>query len=167
MIMKGSDSTWYIIMEWFFLFWSFFINYILSFSLVGLWTIWLLVSVHRHWVQLTLARKGYDNHNCYNKPQIGNGLECEWFHAQKRWSREFEDFEIESWELTLGHVGDSWVVCYWGRQFKLGSDHDAVKLGPTMMVRSQKLINAFVPEQRSRLCIWVCLLCFLFVYVLA
>ena len=20
---------------------------------------------------------GYDNHNCYNKPQIGNELECE------------------------------------------------------------------------------------------
>ena len=68
----------------------------LSFSLVGLWTIRLLVQVHRHWVQFTLARKGYDNHNCHNKPQIGKGLECEWCYAWKRWSWEFEDFEKES-----------------------------------------------------------------------
>ena len=32
--------------------------------------------------------------------------------------------------------------------------------------RSQKLINAFVPEQRSRQCIWVRLLFFVFVFVL-
>ena len=56
-----------------FLYKSFFVNYILLFSLVGLWTIRLLVQVHRHWVQFTLARRGYDNHNCYNEPQIGNG----------------------------------------------------------------------------------------------
>ena len=63
----------YIITEWFFfLYKSFFVNYILSFSLVGLWTIRLLVQVHRHWVQFTLARRGYDNHKCHNKPQIGN-----------------------------------------------------------------------------------------------
>ena len=56
-----------------FLYKSFFINYILSFSLVGLWTIRLLVQVHRYWVQFTLARREYDNHHCHNKPQIGNG----------------------------------------------------------------------------------------------
>ena len=56
-----------------FLYNSFFLNYILSFSLVGLWTIRLLVQVHRHWVQFTLVRRGYDNHNCHNKPQIENG----------------------------------------------------------------------------------------------
>ena len=55
-----------------FLYKSFFVNYILSFSLVGLWTIRLLVQVHRHWVQFTLVRRGYDNHSCHNKPQIGN-----------------------------------------------------------------------------------------------
>ena len=55
-----------------FLYKSFFVNYILSFSLVGLWTIRLLVQVHRHWVQFTLARRRYFNHNCHNKPQIGN-----------------------------------------------------------------------------------------------
>ena len=54
-----------------FLYKSFFVNYILSFSLVGLWTIRLLVQVHRHWVQFTFMHRGYDNHNYHNKPQIG------------------------------------------------------------------------------------------------
>ena len=52
----------------------FYINHFLLiiFSLVGLLTIRLLVQVHRHWVQFTLVRRGYDNHDCHNKPQIGN-----------------------------------------------------------------------------------------------
>ena len=48
-------------------------NYILSFSLVGLWTIRFLFQVHRHWVKSTLVYRGYDNHNCYNKPQKWTG----------------------------------------------------------------------------------------------
>ena len=64
-----------------FLYKSFFVNYILSFS---------LVQVQRHWVQFTLARRGYDNHNCHNKPQMEIGLECEWRHARKRWAENLE-----------------------------------------------------------------------------
>ena len=40
----------------------------LGFELFGLG-----VQVHSHWVQFTLAHKGYDNHHCHNKPQTGNG----------------------------------------------------------------------------------------------
>ena len=50
------------------------------------------------------------------------GLECEWRHAQKRWSWEFEDFEKESvgswlwimqadnWASTIG--AENGVLCY-------------------------------------------------------
>ena len=54
MIKKGPNKC-YRIAEWFF------VNYILSFSLVRLWTIRLLVQV------FTLARRGYDNHKYHNK----------------------------------------------------------------------------------------------------
>ena len=48
------------------------VNYILSFSLVGLGTIRLLVQVHSIGYSFTLAHKGYDNPNYHNKPQMGN-----------------------------------------------------------------------------------------------
>ena len=50
-------------------------------------------------------------------------LECEWRHTRKRWSWEFEDFDKESvgsWLWAM--LADSWVVCHWGRQLKLGVD---------------------------------------------
>ena len=39
----------------------------LGFELFG-----LRVQVCSQLVQFTLARKGFDNHHCHNKPQIGN-----------------------------------------------------------------------------------------------
>ena len=54
-LVKNITITRYIIAEWFF------VNYILSFGLVRLWTIQLLVQV------FMLARRGYDNHKCHNK----------------------------------------------------------------------------------------------------
>ena len=90
-----------------FLYKSFFVNYILSFSLVGLWTIRLLDQVYRHRVKFRLRRRGYDNHNCHNKPQIGNGLELEWRHARKRWAENLgilKNTSVESW-LWASRVG--------------------------------------------------------------
>ena len=51
-------TTWYT--EWFFHL-ILFVGYILSFSLVRLWTVWLLVQV------FTLVRGGSDNHECHNE----------------------------------------------------------------------------------------------------
>ena len=98
----------YIITEWFFLYKSFFVNYILSFSLVGLWTIRLLVQVHRHWVQFTLVRRGYDNPNCHNKPQIGNVTGVWMTSCLEAMGWEFGYFEKDvSWVSTVGQ--SSWV----------------------------------------------------------
>ena len=83
-------------------------------------------------------RTGYDNHNCPNKPLIGNGLESEWRHARKQWTSEFEDFEKKSvGKLTMGHVGTQlgclpqWQTIeieFRPRCWEVG--------GPTMMLRS-------------------------------
>ena len=40
---------------------------------LGFELFWLRVQVCSQLVQLTLVCKGYDNHHCHNKPQIGNG----------------------------------------------------------------------------------------------
>ena len=72
-----------------FLYYSFFVNYILSFSVVGLWTTRLLVQVHRIGYSLRLGAKDMTITIVIIKSLIGNRLECEWRHAQKRWSWEF------------------------------------------------------------------------------
>ena len=64
--------------------------------MVGLWAIRLLVQVHRHWVQSTLMRRGYDNHNCHNKPQIGNGTGVGMTSCPEVMGWEFGDFEKQS-----------------------------------------------------------------------
>ena len=103
-----AGTTCYIITEWLFLYKSFFVNYILSFSLVGLWTIRLLVQVHRHWVQFTLVRRGYDNHNCHNKPQRGNETGVWMTSSSEAMGWEFGYFEKHvSWVLTVGQ--SSWL----------------------------------------------------------
>ena len=87
-------------------------RYVLSFSLVGLWTIRQLVQVHRHWVHFTLLRRGYDNHNCHNKPQIGivTGLWMTSCPEAMGW--EFGYFEKHvSWVLDCRRVE---LVVYWG-----------------------------------------------------
>ena len=94
-----SPGECYMITEWFFLYKSFFVNYNLSLSLVGLWTIRLLVLVHRHWVQFTLVRRVYDNHNYHNKPQIGNVAEV--------WMTSCP--EVKCWEFGLFEKHVSWV----------------------------------------------------------
>ena len=80
--------------------------------MVELWTIWLLVQVHRHWVQFTLTCRGYDNHNCHNKPQIGNVTEVWMTSCPEVMGWEFGYFEKHvSWVLDCG-----WdeLVNYWG-----------------------------------------------------
>ena len=57
------------------------------------------------------------------------GLECEWRHVRKRWAenlRILKNTAVGSWLWAM--TTDSWVVCHWGRQLKLGSDHDVEKL---------------------------------------
>ena len=98
-----NSSVCYIITEWFFLYKSFFVSYILSFSLVGISTIRLLVQVHRHWVQFTLARRGYDNHNRHNKPQIGNVTGVWMTSCPETMGWEFGHFEKHvSWVSAMG-----------------------------------------------------------------
>ena len=117
----------------------FYINY---FSLIIFYhSVWLgfqlfgLVQVHRHWVQFTLERRGYDNYNCHNKPQIGNGLECERHRAWKRWVDNLGILKKHvSWELDCRRVE---LVVYWGASpvefyswpIELGTRLGPVKLG--------------------------------------
>ena len=95
-----------------FLYKSFFVNYILSFSLVRLWTIRLLVQVHRHWVHFTLACGGYDNHNCLNKSQIWNEAGVWMTSCSEGMIWEFGYFEKHViWVLDCRRVE---LVVYWG-----------------------------------------------------
>ena len=92
---------------------SFFVGYILSFSLVRLWTVRLLVQV------FTLARRGCDNHKCHNKnPRWKIGLGCEWRHARKRWAGNFGDF----WKKQLVEI---WT---WAKAVQLGATGCAARL---------------------------------------
>ena len=110
-----------------FLYQSFFVDYILSFSLVRLSTIRLLVQVHRHWVQFTLTRRGYDNHNYSNKPQIGYGTgvwttscpeamgwEFGYFEKHVSWALDCRRVELVVWwrpvQLSFTVGQSSWVV---------------------------------------------------------
>ena len=80
--------------------------------MVGLGTIRLLVQVHRHWVQFTLARRGYDNHNCPNKPQIGNEAGVWMTSCPEAMGWEFGYFKkYVSWVLDCRRVE---LVVYWG-----------------------------------------------------
>ena len=110
--------------------------------------------MHRHWVQFTLMHKRYDNHNCHNKPQIGNvaGVrmtscpEATVLRIWRFWKRvrleltggqagENLGLPLWHWELSsLCHGVESWkvdwkpcVLCHLGRQ---------EKWGPTMMLRN-------------------------------
>ena len=114
--------------------------------MVGLWTIRLLVQVHRHWVQLTLVRRGYVNHNCHNKLQIGNGLECKWCHSRKRWTENLEILKKTAvgswlWASRVGSLlGTSSVGCRMGTGRvgnRLGPCRRTVEVEfPTMVLRS-------------------------------
>ena len=94
------------------------------------------------------------------------GLECGWRHAQKRCAENLEDFEKDSvefwpwcrevgdrpwcWKIEIGprdvpSVGGAVSIVWYERLLRIVS--------PLVLKKwSQKLINAFVPEQRSRLC---------------
>ena len=132
----------YIIKKCFF-FRSFFINYILSFSFVGLWTIRVKSSGEQHLVQFTLMRIGYDNHHCHNKPQTEkwgwsvddvmprrNGLRI-WKNLKKRFSW-VPTMMMRSWgpTMVLRSWGPTMVLRSWGPTMVLRS------WGPTMMMRS-------------------------------
>ena len=64
--------------------------------MVRFWTIRILVQVHRHWVQSSLARRGYDTHNCHNKPQIGNATGVWITSCPEAMGWEFVYFEKQS-----------------------------------------------------------------------
>ena len=82
---------------------------ILSFRLVGLWTMRVKSSGALHWVQFTLAGKGYDNHNCRNKLQTGNVAGVWMTSCPEEMCCEFGRFwkNHDSWVPTL--VLRSWV----------------------------------------------------------
>ena len=152
-----------------------FVNYILSFSLVGLWTI----QVHSIGYSIRSCAKDMTITIGIINPRKKIGLECKWRHARNRWSWEFEDFEKES-------VG-SWL---WPCRQTAGLsaiETDSWSWGPTMMLRNwdwttrcterwgvvsiirlrknylssrveepkSEINKRFVPEQRGRLCIYI------------
>ena len=76
-----------------------------------LWTIRLLVQVNRRWVQFTLVRRGYDNHKCHDKPQIGNKAGVWMTSCPEAMSWEFGYFEKHvSWVLDCRRVGLGFTV---------------------------------------------------------
>ena len=150
---------------------SFFLIYILSFSLVGLWTIRVKSSVLRsHAKDMTITRQEM-------------GLECGWCHARKRWSWEYEDFEKRVVKLILDHGGwevefrpleqrveffgslpaeMNWDLKHHEMCQKLRGGVNIVWLQKTfkncvsLLVsknRSQKLIKTLVPETTESACI--------------
>ena len=107
--------------------------------MVGLWTIWLLVQVHRHWVQFTLVRRGYDNHNCHN----GNGTGVWMTSCPGAMVWEFGYFEKHvNWVLDCRRVE---LVVYWG-PVQLGVDFGHVESWSwvkTIVLKSCSLIIEF------------------------
>ena len=75
----------------------------------------LRVQAYSQLVQLTLARKGYDNHHRHNKPQTENGTGV--------WMMSCT--EVMGWEF-----GRFWKRCSWALTMVLRS------WGPTMVLRS-------------------------------
>ena len=94
----------------------------------------------------TLVCKGYDNHNCHNKPQMGN-VTGVWMTScpEAMVLRIWRFSKIVSWELPLDYVGrqlgyrPQWQTVEVGvrlRCWEVGSDHKVEQLGPTMMLRN-------------------------------
>ena len=106
---------------------------------LGFELFWLRVQVSSLLVQITLVRKGYDNHHCHNKPQTGNGLEYGWRHAQKRWAENLEDYEKKI-QLRIDHGVK-----------KLGSDHGVEKLKSDHGVENLRLDH---PRRQLSFCHW-------------
>ena len=113
---------------------SFFVNYILSFSLVGLWSNRLLVQMQRHSVQFTLAHRYYDNCDCHNKPQIVNATGVWMTSCPEAMGWEFGYFEKHvSWVSTVGK--SSWEFTGDLVQLGLGCwpDELVVEWGPVQL----------------------------------
>ena len=135
----------YIIAEGFFFILSFFIGYILSFSLVRLRTIWLCARAGGHIECSSCSRAEYvtiTNVIIKTPDRLG----CEWRHARKRRAGNFGDFwkkqlveiwhwmrlvEIWSWARWVQFVGyrmcarllSQWVeILTLGREFNWGVD---------------------------------------------
>ena len=84
--------------------------------MVTLWTIRLFVQVHRHWVHYTLARR-YENHNCHDKPQIGNGVGVWITSCPEEMGWDFGDLKKGvSWKLTSGNVRQTFYLCHLGHR---------------------------------------------------
>ena len=92
----------YIIKEFLFYF-NHFLLIIFYYSVwLGLELFRLSVQVCSQLVQFTLARKGYDNHHCHNKPQTGNGTGVWMTSCPEEIGREFGRFwKRFSWGPTM------------------------------------------------------------------
>ena len=139
-----------------FLYQSCFVNYSLSFNFGWLRTIRLLVQVHKHWVQFTIARRGYNNHICHNKPQIGNRSGVWMTSCPKAMGWEFGDFSKRR-QLGLD-CGPVELVVYWGL-VQLVVEWRPVESGhvvswswvKTMMLRSWSLTMEFCRSQPTEI----------------
>ena len=105
-VMVSKLDLCYIIKEWFF--------YFNPFSLIIFYhSVWLGFELFSSWFRctdigysFTLTRKGYDNHNCHNKSQIGN-VAGVWMTScpEVMVLRIWRFWKRVSWELTLDHLG--------------------------------------------------------------
>ena len=73
-------------------------------------------------ISFTLACKGYDNHHCHDKPQTGDEAGVWMMSCPEEMGWEFEDFERESWMLTLDHAGWKLSSCHWVGSWELDFD---------------------------------------------
>ena len=143
-----------------FLYLSFFVNYILSFIFAGLWTIRFLVQVHRHWVQFTLARRGYDSHNCYDKPQRGNETgvwmtscpgamvrELGYFEKHVSWVLDYRWVELVVYwgpvQLSFTAGQSSWVLGWGLSSWELKSDHRALQISTDRDLKDYEMCRTF------------------------
>ena len=81
-----------------------------------------------------LMCQGYDNHNCHNIPQIGNGVGVWMTSYPEAMGWEFGNFEKDiSWELISGHVRqtilclplgiENWILCHGVESWKVDLGH--------------------------------------------
>ena len=107
----------HIIKEWLFLYKSFIVDYILSFSVVELWTIWVKSSGALSWGTVLRSRAKDRTITIVKiKRHTGNWV---WMTScPEEIILKFEDFEkesVESWHWTM--EADSWVFCHWVIEF--------------------------------------------------
>ena len=114
----------------------FYINYcsLIIFEIFEVWLgfelFGLRVQVHSHWVQFTLARKGYGSHHCHNKPLTWNEAGVWMTSCPEEMVLRIGGFwKRVSWELDLGR---------WRWVFLMSTDAD---LKHHKMGRALRMVN--------------------------